>query len=67
MARKCLWCVYGVTSSKREVILAQNTKCACAGYNTMHCEQGSSTIVIDSSDLDSFDIFEDPQSSTDAR
>ena len=33
----------------------------------MHCEQGSSTIVIDSSDSDSYDIFEDVQSSTDAR
>ena len=32
----------------------------------MHCEQGSSTIVIDSSDSDSNDMFEDLQSSTDA-
>ena len=35
-------------------------------YNTMHCEQGSSTIVIDSSNSDSNDTFEDLQSSTDA-
>ena len=33
----------------------------------MHCEQGSCMIVIDSSDSDIYDIFEDPQSSTDAR
>ena len=32
----------------------------------MHCEQGSSTIVIHYSDSDSNDMFEDPQSSTDA-
>ena len=30
----------------------------------MHCEQGSSAIVIDSSDSDGDDTFEDPQSST---
>ena len=44
----------------------QKMKCACADYNTMHCEQGSSTLVIDSSDLDSHDTFEDLQLSTDA-
>ena len=33
----------------------------------MHCEQGSSTIDIDSSDSDSYGLFEDPQSLTDAR
>ena len=32
----------------------------------MHCEQGSSTIVIDSSDSDSNDMCEDLQSWTDA-
>ena len=32
-------------------------------YSAMQCEQSSSTIVIDSSDLDSDDILEDPQSS----
>ena len=32
----------------------------------MHYEQDSSTIVIDSSDSDSNDIFKDPQLSTDA-
>ena len=35
-------------------------------YNTMHCEQGSSSIVVDSSNSDSNDMFEDPQSSNDA-
>ena len=51
----------------------QNTKCVCAGslyvhmYNTMHCEKvRSSMIVIDSSDSDSDDMFEDLQSLTDA-
>ena len=44
----------------------QNTKCACAGYNIMHCEQGSSMIVIDSCDSDSHDTFKDLQSLTDA-
>ena len=46
--------------------MAQNTKCACAGYNTTHCKQGCSTIVIDFSDSDSHDMFKDPPSSTDA-
>ena len=33
---------------------------------SIHCEQGSSTIVIDFSDSDSDDMFEDPQSLIDA-